>query len=64
MYHQFRREEHFEVYTEEEKKTAWDETARVVKEYSDEMVKRWKEEIDTLLVYVRVPVPSLRHKQS
>ncbi|KAI0758808.1 hypothetical protein C8Q74DRAFT_1209528, partial [Fomes fomentarius] len=25
--------------------------AEIVKEYSDEMVQRWKEEIDTLLVY-------------
>ncbi|KAI0758890.1 hypothetical protein C8Q74DRAFT_270673 [Fomes fomentarius] len=38
-------------FTAEEKKRAWDKTARLVKEYSDELVKRWKEEIDTLLVY-------------
>ncbi|RPD56504.1 hypothetical protein L227DRAFT_508225 [Lentinus tigrinus ALCF2SS1-6] len=30
---------------------AWTECARVVKDHSDEMVKRWKDEIDTLLVY-------------
>ncbi|KAI0758684.1 hypothetical protein C8Q74DRAFT_258684, partial [Fomes fomentarius] len=38
-------------FTPEEKKKAWDETAKIVKDYSDELVKRWKEEIDTLLVY-------------
>ncbi|KAI0758705.1 hypothetical protein C8Q74DRAFT_1160096, partial [Fomes fomentarius] len=38
-------------FTPEEKKRAWDETAKIVKDYSDELVKRWKEEIDTLLVY-------------
>ena len=42
-------------YTEDQKKTAWDGTAKIVKDYSDELVKRWKEEIDTLLVYVRMP---------
>ncbi|EJF56145.1 hypothetical protein DICSQDRAFT_18144, partial [Dichomitus squalens LYAD-421 SS1] len=30
---------------------ALEKTAEVIKQYSDEMVKRWKEEIDTLLVY-------------
>ncbi|KAI0758896.1 hypothetical protein C8Q74DRAFT_271116 [Fomes fomentarius] len=38
-------------FTPDEKKKAWDETAKIVKDYSDELVKRWKEEIDTLLVY-------------
>ena len=52
-------------YTEEEKQAAWDETARIVKDYSDELVKRWKEEIDTLLVYVRRPcLSSPKPKQS
>ena len=41
------------MYTPEECALAWSETAGVVKTYSDEMVKRWKEEIDTLLVFVR-----------
>ncbi len=31
---------------------AWTECARVVKQHSDETVKRWKDDIDTLLVYV------------
>ncbi|KAH9900018.1 hypothetical protein C8Q73DRAFT_787848 [Cubamyces lactineus] len=30
---------------------AWRECAKVVKEYNSEIVKRWKAEIDTLLVY-------------
>ncbi|KAI0704106.1 hypothetical protein C8Q76DRAFT_823743 [Earliella scabrosa] len=38
-------------FTEDEKKDAWDKTARVVKAYSDELVDRWNKEIDTLLVY-------------
>ncbi|KAI0758690.1 hypothetical protein C8Q74DRAFT_1187143, partial [Fomes fomentarius] len=38
-------------FTPEERKSAWDETAKIVKDYSDQLVKRWKEEIDTLLVY-------------
>ena len=31
-----------------------EETANIVKTYSEEMVVRWNTEIDTLLVYVRV----------
>ena len=46
------------LYTEEEKTRAWAETTGIVKTYSDEMIRRWKEEIDTLLVYVRVPFSS------
>ncbi|EJF63183.1 hypothetical protein DICSQDRAFT_56106, partial [Dichomitus squalens LYAD-421 SS1] len=30
---------------------AFSKTAKIVQEYSDRMVKRWNEEIDTLLVY-------------
>ncbi|RPD67897.1 hypothetical protein L226DRAFT_423015, partial [Lentinus tigrinus ALCF2SS1-7] len=30
---------------------AWDETANIVKKYSNEMVERWNKEIDTLLVF-------------
>ena len=43
------RQKHF---TDEEKKNAWDAVSGVVKEYSDDMVKRWIDEMDTLLVYV------------
>ncbi|TBU21321.1 hypothetical protein BD311DRAFT_772298 [Dichomitus squalens] len=45
------RKEFSETYTQAEKDSALEKTAEVVKQYSDEMVKRWKEEIDTLLVY-------------
>ncbi|RPD67899.1 hypothetical protein L226DRAFT_527579 [Lentinus tigrinus ALCF2SS1-7] len=38
-------------FTEDERAKAWDKTAELVKTYSDEMVKRWNEEIDTLLVF-------------
>ncbi|RPD63459.1 hypothetical protein L227DRAFT_467865, partial [Lentinus tigrinus ALCF2SS1-6] len=38
-------------FTEEERAKAWDETANIVKKYSDEMVDRWNKEIDTLLVF-------------
>ncbi|KAH9912336.1 uncharacterized protein BXZ73DRAFT_29345, partial [Epithele typhae] len=37
--------------TEEEKADAWARTVDVIKTYSDEMVRRWNAEIDTLLVY-------------
>ncbi|TBU22723.1 hypothetical protein BD311DRAFT_769855 [Dichomitus squalens] len=45
------RKEFAETYTQAEKDKALTETAKVVKTYSDEMVKRWNEEIDNLLVY-------------
>ncbi|KAI0753559.1 hypothetical protein C8Q80DRAFT_520128 [Daedaleopsis nitida] len=38
-------------YSEQQKAEAWAKTAGVVKTYSDELVKRWNTEIDTLLVY-------------
>lgn len=41
------------VYTPEQKTKAWSDAAGMVQTYSDEMVKRWKEEIDTYLVFVR-----------
>ena len=47
---------------------AWAKCAAVVKSHSDEMVKRWKDEIDTLLVYVSIyryvstaPYPLIQH---
>ncbi|KAL1936945.1 hypothetical protein VTO73DRAFT_3591, partial [Trametes versicolor] len=39
------------VYTEEKKTKAWSDAAEMVQTYSDEMIKRWKEEIDTYLVF-------------
>ncbi|KAL1945540.1 hypothetical protein VTO73DRAFT_2391 [Trametes versicolor] len=41
----------FTVYTQEEKTKAWSDAAGMVQTYSDEMIKRWKEEIDTYLVF-------------
>lgn len=41
------------VYTQVEKTEAWSSAAKMVETYSDEVIKRWKEEIDTYLVFVR-----------
>lgn len=41
-------------FTDAERANAWEETAGIVQTYSDEMVQRMKDEIDTLLVYVSV----------
>ncbi|KAL1942594.1 hypothetical protein VTO73DRAFT_6196 [Trametes versicolor] len=41
----------YTVYTQEEKTKAWSGAAGMVQTYSDEMIKRWKEEIDTYLVF-------------
>ena len=37
---------------EEERMKAWSDASEVVKVYYEELTRRWKEEIDTLLVYV------------
>ena len=47
-------------FTEEEKTKAWERTASVVKAYSDELVDKWNQEIDTLLVYVGIYLCSCR----
>ncbi|KAL1945545.1 hypothetical protein VTO73DRAFT_2396 [Trametes versicolor] len=39
------------VYTQDEQTKAWSGAAGMVQTYSDEMIKRWKEEIDTYLVF-------------
>ncbi|KAH9848622.1 hypothetical protein C2E23DRAFT_421970 [Lenzites betulinus] len=39
------------VFTPEQKEQAWSNAASMVESYSDAMVKRWKEEIDTYLVF-------------
>ena len=39
-------------HSESEKTAAWAHSAEIVKTYNDELVTRWKEEMDTLLVYV------------
>ncbi|KAI0640842.1 hypothetical protein C8Q79DRAFT_1037483 [Trametes meyenii] len=38
-------------YTANEKAEAWNDSAEVVKTFSDEMIHKWNKEIDTLLVY-------------
>ncbi len=45
--------ERAKMYTQTEKREAWSSAAKMVETYSDEMIKRWKEEIDTYLVFVR-----------
>ncbi|RPD82734.1 hypothetical protein L226DRAFT_528866 [Lentinus tigrinus ALCF2SS1-7] len=45
------REELLQRYSESEKAAAWVRSAETVKTYNDELVTRWKEEMDTLLVY-------------
>ncbi|KAI0326448.1 hypothetical protein GY45DRAFT_1363874 [Cubamyces sp. BRFM 1775] len=40
-----------ETYTHYEKAQAWDKAAKKVEEVSEEMVRRWSGEIDTLLVF-------------
>ena len=39
-------------HTEEEKAGVWSDAAGVVESYYNELVSQWKEEMDTLLVYV------------
>ncbi len=39
-------------FTKEEKEKVWTEAAEAVKTYHEDLVRRWKEEMDTLLVYV------------
>ncbi|KAL1945562.1 hypothetical protein VTO73DRAFT_2413 [Trametes versicolor] len=39
------------VYAQDEKTKGWSGAAGMVQTYSDEMIKRWKEEIDTYLVF-------------
>ncbi|KAL1937029.1 hypothetical protein VTO73DRAFT_15594 [Trametes versicolor] len=39
------------VYAQKQKTEAWSDAAGMVQKYSDEMIKRWKEEIDTYLVF-------------
>ncbi|RDX49686.1 hypothetical protein OH76DRAFT_506518 [Lentinus brumalis] len=39
------------LFTEEQRTDAWNETANIVKTYSDELVDRWNKEMDNLLIY-------------
>ena len=45
--------EFLQTYTEQDKSEAWQRTASIIKDYSDEMVARWIAEMDNLLVFVR-----------
>lgn len=45
--------EYLQAYTEQDKAEAWQRTAEIVKEYSDERIERWIAEMDNLLVFVR-----------
>ena len=47
------RDEVSQRYSDSERTAAWAHSAEIVKTYNDELVNRWKEEMDTLLVYVR-----------
>lgn len=40
-------------FTQQEKEEVWSDAVEVVNRYYDGLVVRWKEEMDTLLVYVR-----------
>ncbi|KAL1940416.1 hypothetical protein VTO73DRAFT_8988 [Trametes versicolor] len=39
------------VYTQEEKSKAWSDAAGMVQIHSDDMIRRWNQEIDTYLVF-------------
>jgi len=39
----------------EEAEQSWETCSRAIREYDNHMVRNWKEEIDTLLVFVRFP---------
>ena len=40
-------------YTEKQRAEAWELCATTVKNHSDEMLKRWEDEINMLLTFVR-----------
>ena len=40
-------------FTDEERASAWEKCAAIVKNHSDEMVKQWEDEINLLLTTVR-----------
>ncbi|KAI0735554.1 hypothetical protein C8Q76DRAFT_829238, partial [Earliella scabrosa] len=45
------RKELAQEFTEEARSNVWSDAAHAVKTYHDELIARWKEEMDTLLVY-------------
>lgn len=48
------KQESNEDFSEEENFKVWLDAAETVNTYYDELVGRWEDEIDTLLVYVRL----------
>ena len=42
----------YSEFTKEQKEKVWTEAAEAVKTFHDDLLRRWKEEMDTLLVYV------------
>ena len=46
-------------FTTERKDKVWAEASEAVKTYYDQLLGRWKEEMDTLLVYVSHPMHRL-----
>ena len=44
----------FDKYTKEEITEMWEETAKTVEKYSDELVEQWNKEIDGLLTFVSI----------
>ena len=60
------REELYSEFTKEQKEKVRTEAAEAVKTFHDDLLRRWKEEMDTLLVYVsstikRIWGHSVRH---
>ena len=41
------------IYTEEEKRIAWDKASKTVEEFGNELVDQWNRGIDNLLTFVR-----------
>lgn len=46
------KEELKQEFSEEERAKLWNEAARVVKTYHDELVEQWQKAMDSVLVYV------------
>ena len=44
-----------EEFSDKTKTEVWSDAYEAVRSYYEELVLRWKEELDTLLVYVRAP---------
>lgn len=42
------------VYTDTEKREAWDKASKTVEDFSNELIDQWNKEIDGLLTFVRI----------